>query len=70
MRLIPDRIAGESPGSPNPDEEVSLGLSQQITDGDAQDAHERQHRGAHLEILIAKAPGQRQPVDVKHEGHH
>ena len=70
MRLIPDCIAGESPRSPNPDEEITLGLSQQITDGDEQDAHEREHSSAHLEILIAEAPGQRQPVDVEHEGHH
>ena len=67
MCLVPDRIAGESPGSSYSDEEIPLCFPQHESDGDEQHAHERQHCGAHLEVCKSEAPSQSQPVDVKHE---
>lgn len=57
MRFVPDRIAGESPGSPYADEEIALRFSQHISDDNEQDAQKRQHGGAHLETLVAETPG-------------
>lgn len=68
MCLVPDRIAGKSPGSPNPNKPVAFCLSQQIADKDEQDAKERQHGGAHLEVLKTEVPDKGQSVHVEHKG--
>lgn len=68
MCLVPDRIAGKSPGSPNPDEPIAFCLSQHISSEDEQDTEKWQHGGAHLEVLVAEVPDEGQPVHVEHEG--
>ena len=50
MRLVPHTVTGQSPRGADANEEIALGFPQHESDGDEQQAHERQHGGAHLEV--------------------
>src|SRR5215207_375349 len=70
MGLIPDRIARKCPGCTDAYEEVTVGFSHHKTYEDEEESDGGQHGATHFEIVISKAPGKGQPIEIDHKRDH